>query len=314
MNADNENPIIPVPPTEYDKDWISETWGWDDAEEFVRSGGLHIRPRVAMALEMAQLEKGMKILDVGCGRGEVVLHCARKGIASVGIDYSPDAIDLAQKAKDNIPPEARDISQFIHGDINDMRDSLGPFDRILLLDILEHLHDYELIPLLNKLKTLLSSEGSIVIHTLPNRWVYDITYTRIMRVFMPWLQKNPRSEKEQAIHINEMSIMHLDQLLRHCGLDCRVYLKEALTAQAAWHSRSMLKGSRRVLYRWFQNPITAALYRLAAWTPLRLLIVNDIFCIAQDRNSPGHLPRWKGFAERMTCFIGRKIRTWNFSQ
>ncbi len=195
-----------------------------------------------------------------------------------------------------------------------MGDSLGPFDRILLLDIVEHLHDYELIPLFNKLKTLLSSEGFIVIHTLPNRWVYDITYSRMMRIIMPWLVKNPRSEKEQAIHVNEMTITHLDQLLLFCGYDRRIYLKEAVTAQAAWHSQSQLKGTRRLFYRWFQNPVASALYRLAALTPMRLLIVNDIFCLARDRKNPDHLPKWQGFAERITCFIGRKICPWKFSK
>ena len=242
-----------------------------------------------------------------------VLHCAREGINSVGIDYSPDAIDLAQKARANIPDEAMENSRFILGDINDMDDSLGPFDRILLLDIVEHLHDYELIPLFNKLKTLLSLEGSIVIHTLPNRWVYDITYARIMRFFMPWLVKNPRSEKEQAIHINEMTITHLDQLLKYCGYERRIYLKEAVTAQAAWHSRSQLKGIRRTLYSMFRNPVAGAFYRLSALTPLRLLIVNDIFCLATDENGPGRLPRWQGLTERWVCFVGRKLKPWNFS-
>ena len=155
--------------TEYDDVWMNETWGWDDTQEFVRSAGKHIRPRVAKALKMAQINKGMKILDVGCGRGEVVLHCARRGIESIGIDYSSDAINLAQDARENLPDEARNLSRFILGDINNMDNSLGPFDRILLLDIVEHLYDHELIPLLNNLKNLLSQNGYIVIHTLPNR-------------------------------------------------------------------------------------------------------------------------------------------------
>ena len=312
MKTDKDAHSKPVSASEYDDAWIADTWGWDDGEEFVSTGGMHIRPRLEKALKMAQLEKGMKILDVGCGRGEVVLYCARKGIDSVGIDYSPDAIDMAQKARDKIPPEAKERAEFILGDINDLRDSLGPFDRILLLDIVEHLHDYELIPLFNKLKTLLSSEGLIVIHTLPNRWVYDITYAKIMRFFVPWLAKNPRSEKERAIHVNEMSIIHLDRLLRSCAFDCRLYLKEVITAQADWHKRSNLKGTRGTVYRWFQNPLIASFYKLLALTPLRLLIVNDIFCIAQNRKITRQHRVWGNLTENITIRLARAFNRGSF--
>lgn len=305
MKSDKETHPKPVPASEYDDAWIADTWGWDDGEEFIRTGGGHIRPRVEKALKMARIKEGMRILDVGCGRGEVVLHCARKGITSVGIDYSPDAIALAEKARSNTTGEVMARATFILGDVNAMPDSAGTFDRILLLDIVEHLHDYELVPLLSKLKTMLSPGGSIVIHTLPNRWVYDFTYARLMRIVMPWLPGNPRSAKEQSIHVNEMSIVHLDRLLRNCGLNCRLYLREVITAQAAWHRRSDLKGTRGTVYRWFGNPLIAWSYRLLALTPLRLLVVNDIFCIAQDRSAPWQFRGWGNLTETIACRIAR---------
>ncbi len=94
----NENRETKVSPDEYDANWI-ETYGWDTPEEFVRTQGRNLRPRVLYSLKIAKLVSGMRVLDVGCGRGEIVLHCARHGIDAVGVDYSTEAISIAEKAK-----------------------------------------------------------------------------------------------------------------------------------------------------------------------------------------------------------------------
>lgn len=302
----------PVDPKEYDQSWISKTWGWDDAETFVKSAGENIRPRVLEALNIAQLEPGARVLDVGCGRGEVVLYCARNDIEAIGIDYSEPALQLAEQARQNSPPEAQKLSRFILGDVKDIDSSAGKFDRILLLDLVEHLHDWELVTMLEGLKTLLAPGGRIIIHTLPNRWLYEITYKKIIRFFAPWLKENPRSDKEMAIHINEMSITHLDQLMRYCGYDCTVRLKELITVQARWHSRSPLSDQRGKVYKWFANPLVALLYRVLAMTPLKLLIVNEIFCVAWNRGQDIDHRGQGNLTENLVCLLGRRWKPWNF--
>jgi len=44
----------------------------------------------------ARMEAGERVLDIGCGTGEQVLHYARKGLVSTGIDPSPDMIKVAR--------------------------------------------------------------------------------------------------------------------------------------------------------------------------------------------------------------------------
>ena len=51
--------------------------------------------RLQAALAIAGELKGKRILDVGCGRGEVVLYCLRQGAEACGVDYSADALVLA---------------------------------------------------------------------------------------------------------------------------------------------------------------------------------------------------------------------------
>jgi len=44
------------------------------------------------------LEPGMRVLDVGCGPGRHALALARRGMEVVGVDLSPDFVELARKA------------------------------------------------------------------------------------------------------------------------------------------------------------------------------------------------------------------------
>jgi 2-polyprenyl-3-methyl-5-hydroxy-6-metoxy-1,4-benzoquinol methylase len=303
-----------VSPSEYDESWIDETWGWDDAETFIRTGGSNIRPRVLKALEIAQLKKGMRVLDVGCGRGEAVLQCARKGIEAVGIDYSKPALELAERARHQQSEQVQSLSRFVLSDVKNFDTCSGYFDRIFLLDLVEHLHDWELVLMLRKLKSVLKVDGLIIIHTLPNRWIYEVTYGRILRTLMPWLQKNPRTSKEKVIHINEMSITHLDQLMQFCGYCCRVWLQEVLTAQASWHARMPPNGRRGRLYRWFANPMVAFLYKVLSKTPFRVLIVNDIFCIAWHEKNRIKVRPSRDWTERLLCNLGRNLYPWTFTE
>ncbi len=39
--------------------------------------------------------EGLKVLDVGCGRGEVMRRCADLGARAYGIDYAPVAVQMA---------------------------------------------------------------------------------------------------------------------------------------------------------------------------------------------------------------------------
>ena len=63
---------------------------------FNESQGERLSRRLASAFEVAEIAAGMKVLDVGCGRGEIVRHCAQLGADAFGIDYAPVAVAMSQ--------------------------------------------------------------------------------------------------------------------------------------------------------------------------------------------------------------------------
>lgn len=302
----NSNRIDKVSAEEYDNAWIKDTWGWDTPDEFIRSQGRNLRPRIRYSMRIADLSPGMYVLDVGCGRGEVVLSCARRGIQALGVDYSKEAISIAQRAKAAHNTEQQKRMKFICDDIEKIEFNES-FDRIFMLDLIEHLNDRELSKLFSVCAGLLKPNGVLIIHTLPNKWLYEITY-RILRLFMPRLPPNPRTKKERAIHINEMTLIHLALILNEAGFNSRIWLKDLLVEQAVWHKRQSRQDFLGKAYKWFANPIIGAAYKVIAKTPLRLLIVNEMFALAWKGEHQPPVKAPSGLTERFVIKLRKCFR------
>lgn len=83
---------------------------------------------------------GSRYIDVGCGFGGCCIEAARRGAIATGIDINPWFLNLAEE-------NARSLSlqsvRFTQGNIEDteLMYSLGQFDLITCLDVLEHVKD-----------------------------------------------------------------------------------------------------------------------------------------------------------------------------
>lgn len=100
---------------------------------------------------------GKRVLDAGCGTGELAYLIARRGAKEVmGVDYSQEAIKEAQK-KYRHPALV-----FICGDL---QKASGKFDVIVSLGTLEHLNNP--LAALKRFKGMLKEQGSLII-TCPN--------------------------------------------------------------------------------------------------------------------------------------------------
>lgn len=82
-------------------------------------------------LRDAGIAPGMRVLDIGCGRGDVSLLAASLVGAEgqvLGVDRDEDAIVIAAKRAKDLECAHAD---FITGDISALPDTLGPFDAIV---------------------------------------------------------------------------------------------------------------------------------------------------------------------------------------
>jgi 2-polyprenyl-3-methyl-5-hydroxy-6-metoxy-1,4-benzoquinol methylase len=99
-----------VPPQYYTRDYYLGACGGH--EEFLDSEGKELCPRLQRILDLVDIEPGMRVLDVGCGRGELVLHAALKGAWAVGIDYSENAVEIAGELRASQPDEIKHKMSF----------------------------------------------------------------------------------------------------------------------------------------------------------------------------------------------------------
>lgn len=229
----------------YNKDYYLRVCGGEEEAQRPVSDGL--TRRLLDALNMSKLEGTEDVLDVGCGRGEIVSEAARLGCRALGIDYSSDAISLSKQRIEGKLWAKR--CRFLIGDIAQHKLEKEKFDVIFALDVFEHLHPSELQSLLSLIAQHLKPDGRLIFHTSPNRYFYTVAYKTVRwlsffcgRVRIP---REGRCPYEQKMHINELSSDDLENVIADVGLVCdikRFGLERILdTIQQARFRRIMIR-------------------------------------------------------------------------
>lgn len=102
------------------------------------------------------LSPGKKFLDFGCGEGHVAKHISKSNFA-VGYDISPPKIK-------NSPWDVKSDSLVLTSEFDAVK-SNGPYDEILIYDVLDHAEDPAGV--LKMAKSVLSENGSIRVRCHP---------------------------------------------------------------------------------------------------------------------------------------------------
>ena len=218
MSADRPDglPAPVVPAAAYDEDYyLNLCLGY---EEWRASGGAEMAGVYPGVLDRAALRAGELLVDIGAGRGELVAAAAERGARAVGIEYSPAAIELARRTltAHGDPPEAR----VLLADARALPLADSEANLVTMIDVIEHLSATEQTRVLQEARRVLVPGGRILIHTLPNRLIYDVTY-RLQRAIRlrsrdAW-PRDPRHGFEHELHVGEQSARSLRRSLRAAG-------------------------------------------------------------------------------------------------
>jgi ubiquinone/menaquinone biosynthesis C-methylase UbiE len=287
----------PVQSGAYGKEWIESAWGRDATRQLLAD--TKPRPRVARALELANIVAGQRVLDIACGRGEVPALIRAAGGIGVGLDFSEDVLGIARDLRDRAEAAAGGM-HLVRADAARLPFADGSFDRILMLDIVEHLTDEQLGSMFRNVRRLLAPQGYAVVHTLPNRWVYNITYPLLARLL--GRATDPRGEIERQVHINEQSLLSLKRMLKTTGFESHLWLEQLMPAQARWNAGAGGFGDQRdrlypKLARW-----PGRILELLSATPAKLLLSNDIFAVIWPAGADRPAARLPlAFTESLAC-------------
>ncbi len=163
------------------KNFENKRWGEGD-QEFVF--------RHAKALEM--IEKGEKILDIGCGDGLLLSALAKNGVTGFGVDVSEEG---ARKCREKgLDVSVVDITTYA------LPFKDGSFDTVVMLDVLEHVYAPEEL-----LKEAVRVSKKYVIISVPN---FNSLPARL-QVLLGRVPENNMPNKGHVYWFNESVLMRM---------------------------------------------------------------------------------------------------------
>jgi len=230
---------------------------------FRESCGRQIHPHRMYYVDLAQIEPGMKLLDIGCGAGEVLMWCAlNKGVEGWGIDYAKTALEIAQELGKLLPVNIKERVHFSLGDctiLNQFPDE--HFDRVISMSVIEHLYDWQIESMLKEAFRVLREDGIFILETHPNRNAEKFAWP-LARSIMGLLQgratRIPVAQEDEGGHVNVQSPGSLRCHLRRAGFASKIILRPGTEfVQQTWFVK--LVGSFLVsmfpFNYWFANEI-----------------------------------------------------------
>jgi cyclopropane fatty-acyl-phospholipid synthase-like methyltransferase len=263
-----------LPSTLYTEEYfLTACEGYD---EFLESEGRHLSRRLSDAFAMANVQPGMRLLDVGCGRGEIIRHCMRLGVEAYGIDYA----DVATLMTRDVILQEREsavgstvATGVLRADAKKLPFPDGYFDRVLLFDVVEHLYPWELQEALEEIGRVLRDDGRLIVHTAPNRWYDQYAYpmVRFVRSLLGQgsaYPKDPRAivPANQDVHVNEQDMRSMQRNLSKGGFEANVWL------DSPPQNRN-------------EGPIMAALRWVAfELPPFRWIFEREVFAVARKKS------------------------------
>lgn len=184
--------------------------------------------------------EGLRVLDLGCGRGEMVEHLVRAGAGEVhGVDFSEAAVQMTRSRVG-----AEHFDNIRQGSATD-RDlySAGRFDVITMLDVVEHLPPSDLQVALDNARFWLRPGGRLIIHTFPTLGPH--------RLYRAWLKlRGQRQQLEllDRIHCNVQTRSRLHETVEKAGfLQPKLWLRNDFTRTSSTFQRLPEGPLKRVL-------------------------------------------------------------------
>lgn len=259
------NQFATISADEYTEDYYHTSCG--GYKEFNESKGIILPRRFQIPLQVSKIDVGDVILDIGCGRGEILYHAAKAGAYAYGMDYSAAAVKISSQNINDIGQDYAEKIIINAADAKKLPFKSGSFDFVFMLDIIEHLYPDELDIAYNEVWRVLKDDGKLVIHTTPNLWYYHIGYPffrfaqQLRNVFLP---KNPRDRWLYShVHVNEQTPYSMYKLLTAKGFKTKVWL-ESTQSYDDYDVNSILRIGMKLL---------TSIY------PFRFLFCDDIFAV-----------------------------------
>ena len=253
-----------IPPEVYTEEYFLS----DNVEGYAEFKEGTLSEVKAKQLNMLDLKTGMKVLEVGFGRGEFLYHCSKRGAKVSGIDYSRAAFEIAKA----------NLCEFLEADLRvaDCRNlpfEDNSFERVFSGDVIEHLDYQDGVLMLKEMHRVLKPGGFILIHTAPNTIFLKIVYP-LVKPFLRIIKKDAIKSLDdhikvsRMVHIHEYNLLSLRKVAREAGLlNPEVWLDEdILRSSKSRHTQALS-----------ENPLIKFIGSCGKYSIVRFLLGNDLY-------------------------------------
>jgi cyclopropane-fatty-acyl-phospholipid synthase len=167
---------------------------------------------------------GGRVLDVGCGWGGLALYLAEIcGANILGITLSREQLTLAQARA-----EERDLSAKVKFRLQDYRDVMGSFDRIVSVGMFEHVGVGFYDTFFRKCRNLLAEDGVILLHSIVRAEGPSVTNPFIAKYIFPGGYIPAMSEVLPAIERAGLLVTDIEVLRLHYAETLRCWRERFL--------------------------------------------------------------------------------------
>lgn len=157
------------------------------------------------------VEKGQRVLDIGCGFGGMGLYLARHAGAEVtGVTLSQEQHQIARARADEAG-----LSAGVDFRLQDYRDVEGPFERIVSVGMFEHVGLAGFKEYFGHVKRLLTDDGVMMLHAIGRSMGPGYTNPWIAKYIFPGGYIPAVSEVLEAIEHHGLYVTDIEMLRIH---------------------------------------------------------------------------------------------------
>lgn len=270
-NTENSTEAVtkaPVDSNMYDHDYyIKYNHGYSSYEK-----DLSVMPDIKNYLDKVDF-RNKKVLDVACGRGEVLKYIIEHNGIAIGMDYSKDAIEYSKNTLSKAEGPFKSESKALVMDAKKLEFEDNTFDIAVMLDIVEHLHDWELTKAMNEVSRVLKKDGILLIHTTPNKFLL-ILPTIVSKLFGDKL-------KSQEFHVNEQTYFKLNShLIKHFKGNFILHKDKNYWYNQMVFRPQIFKSVAKVVDFCFDNRISDYIIKN---TFMKIFLATDIWYIGKNK-------------------------------
>ncbi|MEX0339003.1 MAG: magnesium protoporphyrin IX methyltransferase [Arenibacterium sp.] len=157
--------------------------------------------------------RGARVLDAGCGAGQMTAELAARGAKVVAVDISPSLVDIARA---RLPGDLVSQVSFRTGDM--LGSDLGAFDHVIAMDSLIY---YSAVDIAQALTRLGGRTSGSIVFTVAPRTPFLMMMWRIGKLF-------PRSDRSPIMIPH--STKDLGKALRNSTTKGRLSAKDRVTS------------------------------------------------------------------------------------